>query len=85
MVGFRNIPSSDPEEQRLRVAWHKAREAKETGAEGTALAFTRADEALISYIWQRAVKQIEDDRRKHPKARRNQKHEGPLGQGRSLP
>lgn len=77
-------PSSDPEEQRLREEWHKARNHRDavfadpavadrdTCLQEATAAFARAHRSLSDYIWNRAQRDVEADRRKHPKAKRNQ-------------
>lgn len=80
MTGYRPLPTSDPKEAQLRAEWY---EAKERG--GTA--FQLADAALSRYLWDRTEADIAEDRRKHPKAKRNQPvPEGiAVGEGRTLP
>ena len=77
MVGYRQIPTSDPEEQRLRDLWHSAPDGE---------ARRLAGEALSKYLWSRVSALVEADRAKHPKALRNQPvpTSGPSG-GRYLP
>lgn len=76
MVGYRRTPTSDPEEQKLRDNWHNAEDG-----EGKA----RAANRLAHYLWNRAEGLVKADRAKHPKAKRNQVHDGPKGEGRMLP
>lgn len=62
MPGYRPIPSSDPHEQELREQWYKATgKAKET-----------IGNQLAAYLWQRTESWVAEDRRRHPKAKRNQ-------------
>ena len=77
MVGFRRIPTSDPEEQRLRDAWYAAE---------TTAAKHEAHEALSTYIWNRVEAVVAEDRKRHPKKLRNLPvpKTGPSG-GRYLP
>lgn len=63
MPGYRNIPTSDPVEADLRRQWYDAQTAKERDAIGY---------KLSTYLWDRVVKQVELDRKRHPKAKRNQ-------------
>lgn len=76
MVGYRNLPTSDPVEANLRKNCHEAHDAE---------ARRRADVALSKYLWDRAEKTVAAGRAKHPRAKRNQVHEGPKGEGRLLP
>ena len=70
--GYRRLPCSDPEEQRLQDEWY----AGEDGAGGR----------LAAYLWNRTKTEVEEDRRKHPKKKRNQTwNGGPTGEGRLLP
>lgn len=75
-IGYRQLTASDPEEESLRVAWRKAREQlREMGDPDTGpdrQAFNYANYRLTSFLWDRAKADIEADRRKHPKAKRNQ-------------
>lgn len=79
MIGYKGVPTSDPEEQRLRDDWYFQKE------NGTAQDFSIATQRLTKFLWDRVVKDIENDRAKHPKAKRNQVYEGPTGQNRNLP
>ncbi len=65
MVGYSQIPATDPEEQRLRDEWYAA---KQIGGE----AFDIANGKLVHYIWIRACNTVQEDRIRHPKAKRNQ-------------
>lgn len=62
MVGFRRLPTSDPEEQRLRDLWYDAPDGE---------ARRLAGEALSKHIWDRVEKIVAEDKRKHPAAKRN--------------
>lgn len=66
-------PASDPEEQRLREAWHAAKADLDDADDKppALLAFRRADDELSTYLWNRVLADIAEDRRKHPKAKRN--------------
>lgn len=77
MVGFRRVPTKDPEEQRLRDAWYAA-------PDGAARVI--ADKALCDYIWARVEAVVAEDRKRHPKKLRNLPvpTTGPSG-GRYLP
>lgn len=69
---------NDPVEARLRDKFHQTK-----GKPGHA----QAEFELSSYLWKRTEREIAEDRRKHPKARRNQgKPDGlETGAGRALP
>lgn len=69
----RTFPTKDPKEAQLRGQWHAAKAAfdKDPSASNAA-AFKHASSTLADYIWGRMSKEIEEDRRKHPKAKRNQ-------------
>ena len=69
--GYRRLPCSDPEEQRLRDEWY-------AGEDG-------AGDRLAAYLWDRTSREVEGDRRKHPRKARNQRYTGPIGEGRLLP
>lgn len=75
-LGYRKLPSGDPEEMRLRAEWYKAKKEHEDAGfpdSGTAHQhFTHVNDALATYLWQRTLRIIESDRAKHPKAQRNQ-------------
>lgn len=66
-IGFRRVPTSDPEEQRLRDLCYCS--ADEHGHGSTE--HQRAQKILADYIWARTEHIIAEDRRKHPKAKRN--------------
>lgn len=64
---------SDPTEARLRQAWHDARSAMD--AEYTpdnVREFHEAHATLSRYLWSRVEADIAEDRKRHPKAKRNQ-------------
>tara|TARA_B100001179_G_scaffold223739_1_gene201647 strand:+ start:11701 stop:12003 length:303 start_codon:yes stop_codon:yes gene_type:complete len=82
---YMNLVASDPKEQELRVLWYKTLRAKEDGEEGAALEHDRVNDRLAKYLWDRTEAEIAADRAKHPKAKRNQVHNGPMGLGRNLP
>lgn len=71
MTGYRRLVSHDPEEQRLREAWHTARDSVDPAEVGSLLRFQKADKALTEFLWRRAWAEREADRLKHPKAKRN--------------
>jgi hypothetical protein len=75
-LGYRQLPSSDQTEMELRDQWYKAKIAWETaGCPDSGPAhqhFRHVGDKLAAYLWQRASRDVEADRRKHPKARRNQ-------------
>ena len=71
-IGYRRIPASDPEEQRLRDRLFEMRDrhvAEDTPK--TAQDVRDADKMLSDYLWERACKIVAEDRAKHPKAKRN--------------
>ena len=71
MTGYRKLPTSDPVEQELRDAWHKAKEAAETPSPSNMMKLQQADRALCEFLWKRANTIVAKDRAKHPKAKRN--------------
>lgn len=75
-LGYRRLPSSDQTEMDLRDDWYKAKAAWETmGCPDSGLswqAYQHANDKLAAYLWQRASRDVEADRAKHPKAKRNQ-------------
>lgn len=72
-IGYRPLSCSDPEEQRLRDRWHALKRAAETSPCADARqAFAVVDAQLSGYIWKRAQATIDADRKRHPKAKRNQ-------------
>lgn len=90
-MGYRHIPASDPKEQELRDALFSARAnyVQSGSVEGSPEQRTmlQADSRLADYLWERACAQVEKDRLKHPKAKRNMAvgAEKPGGGGRHLP
>jgi hypothetical protein len=62
MTGYRTIPSSDPFENQLREQWYN------TSGEDRVI----VEEKLVKYLWDRACNIINEDRKRHPKAKRNQ-------------
>lgn len=87
-LGYRNLPTSDPKEAAMRSDWYAARKKRDEEPNDmmAEAEFRRVDSALCAYLWQRCEAEIAEDRRKHPKARRNQPvpKEG-VGDGRVLP
>ena len=88
-IGYRKLPCSDPKEQALRDAWYAAKEEAalhplDPSYEGRVAA---ANRALGNYIWARVEAEITEDRRRHPKAKRNLPvgAESSGGGGRHLP
>jgi hypothetical protein len=75
-LGYRQLPSSDQREMDLRHDWYQAKVKWETGGcpdSGPAWqGFQHTNKALADYLWHRASADVEADRAKHPKARRNQ-------------
>lgn len=88
-MGYRHIPASDPEEQRLRDAVFSARTAWVGSNDGPkeAAAMQVAERELSQYLWDRACRQVAADRAKHPKAKRNAPvpKQIEVGSGRVLP
>ena len=84
-LGYRLLKCSDPVEDDLRRQWYAADAARSNGDAAAGEHFTRVDDKLKSYLWKRACAEREEDRKKHPKARRNQVYTGPSGEGRALP
>lgn len=82
---YMNLVASDPKEQELRVLWYDTLRRKEAGEAGAALEHSRVHDRLAAYIWDRVSNQVAADRAKHPKAKRNQVHEGLTGLGRAYP
>ena len=80
----------DPETERLQALWHERRKewvaegSPDTGQAWQALSFI--DTKLSDRLWRKAAMRIEEDRRKHPKAKRNQGvPTGDTGKTRLLP
>lgn len=71
MAGYQRLVSPDPEEQRLREAWYRARDERDAGTEGADMRFWLADKTLSDFLWRRANTIVAHDRSKHPKAKRN--------------
>lgn len=84
-AGYKRLPASDPKEEVLREAWHTTRRAKEAGEAGASLSHSLVEARLIRYLWDTAAGKVAADRAKHPKAKRNQTHDGIAGTGRNLP
>lgn len=85
MISRRLPPASDPEEQRLRELWHQRKAEWEANGRPDSApshhAFMKVDHDLSQYLWKRVETAIAEDRRKHPKARRN----APVGSESSAP
>ena len=74
-LGYKRLQATDPVEDNLRSEWYAAKDRWETAGapvDGQFRAFMQRDKALSDYLWNRAVTDIEADRAKHPKAKRNQ-------------
>lgn len=89
MVGHRRIPCSDPKEMQLRDNWYEAKAALEavgfpdSGPERQK--FRAADKTLTDYVEKKRWEAVEEDKRKHPKAKRNLPFEGTkVGIGRTI-
>jgi hypothetical protein len=84
-LGYRRLPASDPQEAILREQWHTAKqEWVDAGAPDSGIMhqhFQHVDRQLSDYLWKRASDEREDDRKRHPKARRNLPREFPAGDG----
>jgi len=61
MPGYKGTPSQDPVEQSMREKWY-AEEGYNREVTGSLLA---------AYLWERAKKQVADDRLRFPKKKRN--------------
>ena len=53
----------DPEYERLRAHWYATK--------GDEVAHILANNAISAYVWDKACRQVAEDRAKHPKAKRN--------------
>lgn len=86
-IGYREIKSNDPEEQRLRDALFRARGIAVQHPTPQNEADARIAESVLSdYLWARSCRIVAEDRKKHPKKKRNAPvPEGALGSGRALP
>ena len=63
---------SDPAEVRLRDAWHAAKSAMEADpVPDNVREFHEAHRLLSTYLWDRVQAEQAEDRRRHPKAKRN--------------
>lgn len=63
---------SDSTEARLRNVWHVAKASVEAEATpDNVREFHKAHDVLSAYLWNRAQADAAEDRRKHPKAKRN--------------
>jgi hypothetical protein len=74
----------------MQTKWHQLKRAwVDAGCPSTGQtrrAFDHHDRKLSDYLWEKAKKDREEDRRLHPKAKRNQPVEpGAKGEGRYLP
>lgn len=71
-LGYRPLPCADPVEAKLREHWYATRRAvAETPGPSATEAHAQADRQLSAYLWNQVEGQIAEDRRKHPKAKRN--------------
>lgn len=81
-LGYRGLPASDPQEAILREQWHTAKqEWVDAGAPDSGIMhqhFQHVDCQLSDYLWKRASDEKEDDRKRHPKAKRNLPVERPI-------
>lgn len=80
---------SDPVLKELQAKWYVLRDAWR--AEGCPDAspkqreFHHHDAKLCKYLWDKVERDIAEDRRRHPKAKRNQVSNTTGGHGRHLP
>ena len=88
-LGYRPLKASDAKEQELRDEWHRLKTAIESAPEdwATREQFRQVDARLSEYLWTRAERIVEADRKKHPRAKRNAAREAgtETGRGRVLP
>ena len=71
MIGTRaSYATSDPKEAELRARWHATK--------GDPASHAEVHKELSDYLWDRAMRSIEEDRKKHPKAKRNQPVPSPV-------
>lgn len=81
----------DPVEMKLRAEWHKAKHEWEADGKPdnapSKRQFDFVNKLLSDHLWNRTQKNIEEDRKKHPKAKRNAPvgSASPGGGGRFLP
>lgn len=79
----------DPEVERLQALWHQRR--KEWVAEGspdsgaTWQAFSFIETKLTDHLWRKRASVIEEDRKKHPRAKRNAPYQRNEASTRFLP
>lgn len=67
-----NYPCSDPTEADLRQRWYDTKRAVEVDpSQDNVLAHARVHRSLSDYLWNRTLADVEADRRRHPKAKRN--------------
>lgn len=67
------FPCSDPTEASLRSQWHSAKAAVEVSpTQENQRTFAQAHRSLSEYLWNRVQAQVEEDRKRHPRAKRNQ-------------
>jgi len=79
-------PSKDPVEQDLREKWHEYKAQSESGSVDGTRNFYETHNRLAAYLWNRTMAIVEEDRRKHPKKKRNlPKSSGGSSGGRMLP
>lgn len=64
---------SDLKEVAYREIWHEKKRAYEANPNPqTQGEFRAADRVISAYLWNRTQAEIAEDRRKHPRAKRNQ-------------
>lgn len=86
MISTKRWFTSDPEEHAMREKWHATKAIWEAEpCLETREAHELASGRLTNYIWNRACAQRDEDRRKHPKAKRNLPKEADATSNRAIP
>ena len=72
-VGYRHIPATDEQEQRLRddLFYARGRLVEDPEDPIRIRAVDSCDKRLADYLWDRSCRLVAADRQKHPKAKRN--------------
>lgn len=60
--GYSNVPCADPKEAALRKRWYSTLGTPD---------HDQVNKELADYVYTRTQRLVEEDRRKHPKAKRN--------------
>lgn len=64
---------SDPAEAELRQLWHQHKVLSDSDpTPDNVRTFHEVHRKLSDYLWQRVQTEVENDRKRHPKAKRNQ-------------